>query len=32
MRAFEYRGGIFFEGACPQCGKLNIHAYETVIG
>jgi hypothetical protein len=31
MRAFEYRGGVFFEGACPRCGKINIHAYETVI-
>ena len=31
IRAFEYRGGIFFEGACPQCGNLDIHAYETVV-
>jgi hypothetical protein len=31
MRAFEYRGGIFFEGACPQWRKLDIQAYETVV-
>jgi hypothetical protein len=30
MRVFEYRGGVFFEGTCPRCGKVDIQAYESV--
>jgi RNase P subunit RPR2 len=31
MRAFEYRGDVFFEGTCPQCGKIMICVYDKII-
>jgi hypothetical protein len=31
MRAFKYKDEIFFEGVCPQCGRISIAAYNRVI-